>query len=95
MFFLAFHVMSKSLPDKFRRDGNEFRLLEKGDRYMIYEGYPIGHKEGTDVFYEYFEIRVDAEGNEVYPDDDAFGDWAWASFSLDKVNSNLVKKGLK
>ena len=72
----------KTLPEKLRRNGYDYTLVQRGQRAFIYAQMVSKRK----VQYEVFQLRTKPdreiegkflEATECFPHDEAFGVWAW------------------
>lgn len=75
----------KLLEDSIRKNGFDYRLLERGQKAFIYEQWD--DEDNFVVSYEVFRKRVDKEKlvfgellplREVFPGNADFGVWAWS-----------------
>jgi len=92
----------KILPEKLRKNGYDYELLERCDTHAIYK--QIDNKENGDsiiVAYEVFEIKkredceingVKIEAGEIFPGNSAFGRYAWSCATF---NGSKIEEGLK
>ena len=80
------------LSDEIRKNGYIYRLEKRGENAMVYR--QICPEEGDIIAYEVFKIKVDKpkivfgiqlNEREIFPGNEDFGKWAWATRSLDKA----------
>ena len=91
----------KTLPEKIRKNGFEYIQVLKGNRSRVYK--QRVHENRCN--YEVFLIKINPErkignktikANERFPNDEAFGSWAWTyktyEEALKKFNEIEKKK---
>lgn len=97
-----------SLPQNFtrlsielHRRGATYVLVNRGRKSLIY----ARTVPGQDTTYEVFEIRIrkastikgkTVVSSEIFPHDEAFGNWAWAPWTLERAMEyfNKIETGL-
>lgn len=91
----------KTIPEKLRKNGFDYELLERCDTCAIYK--QIDTRENGEkviIAYEVFEIRkrkeceingTKIEGGEIFPGNNAFGKYAW---SCTTYNGSKPEHGL-
>lgn len=90
----------RCLPIKIKKRGAKYILVERGEKSMIYKKIVLG----TPDTFEVFKIKTAKEVNyrgiqmparEIFPHDEAFGNWAWTAFTLERayhIFQNLENK---
>jgi hypothetical protein len=80
----------KNLPNNLRKNGYSYTQILRGKKSCIYE-----QRVSRDLcYYEVFRIHIKGERTvqgktfpkeEVFPNNEAFGDWAWSYRTLTKA----------
>lgn len=80
----------KTLPLKLRKSGHDYTQVQRGEKSCIYEQRFCGKL----ISYEVFIIKITPEKElngklievrEKFPNNEAFGTWAWAITSWDRA----------
>jgi hypothetical protein len=80
------------LSEEIRKNGFIYRLEKRGQKAMIYK--QICPDESNYIAYEVFKIKVDKpkivfgiqlNEREIFPGNEDFGKWAWATNSLERA----------
>ena len=86
------------LKKTFRKKNREFQQLLRDDKMAIYQ-ITMHLPDGVIQFAEIFRLRVHQpdsyhynESYEMYPGDEAFGDWAWCCSTLPSLKKILKQK---
>ena len=85
------------LKKEFTRKGVQFKQMFKNAKVVIYRLSRTYDNGITSIWYEVFKNRIHLpdkyhyDSYEVYPFDEAFGDWAWCCSSL-KSLEKIVKR---
>ena len=95
----------QKLSKQFQFRQNTYVQVEEGESHYIYAVYNLKDKpEGEPSYYEVFRKKADKEKTfpsgqtyperEIYPSEDAFGNWAWCCGTLERVQCIKNEKGL-
>lgn len=91
------------LPMEFKRKGTLYTQIEKNDKYVVYMG-RIGDSK---PFYEVFKYQTRSctpspifnpygwTLREVFPSDEDFGSWAWATFNESEIEWLIERHNLR
>ncbi len=80
----------KTLPLKLRKSGHDYTQVLRGEKCCIYEQCFQGKK----ISWEVFKIKITRErelngtvieASERFPNNEAFGNWAWAITSWERA----------
>ncbi len=91
---LSYADAIKTLPVEQRKNGFDYTLVLRGERSCIFEQ----TVSDSVKYYEVFLIRVKPESNingkvipahEWFPNDEAFGRWAWSFRTLQKAKKRF------
>lgn len=78
------------LPHEIKRNGATYVFVKRGLKSLVY----ARTVPGRDATYEVFKIKIRKPSvvkgvllpaREIFPNDEAFGDWAWAPWSLERA----------
>lgn len=98
-------ITLRKLETQFTKKGVSYRQIYNDNRWYIYEC--ISNYAGIkDTYYEVFKRRnekdrvckngvwsfVENQRREMYPTDEAFGEWAWCCNTIDRVYQKMKEK---
>ena len=91
------NLKMKTLPNKTRKNGFDYDQVIRGAGYALYEQ-TVSENEH---YFELFEIRIRPErvikgkileAKEAFPNDEAFGSWAWTYSTLKEALTAMYEK---
>jgi hypothetical protein len=86
------------LKENIRKNGYDYRLLERGERSFIYEQWD--DEDNFIVAYEVFRLKISKAKEvfgdimperEVFPGNEDFGVWAWSYRNLEKAYEKYTR----
>lgn len=88
----------RPLPETYIVYGNEYKLLKRGQKSVIYEGYSRDDSQKTSPLFEVFKIKIskatiiggkDIPIRERLPSNESFGVWSFAYSDKEAANKKF------